>query len=165
MNLPTQNISEVKNNLSVLTQVAFKELSILDRTIYLARHIDSAVSVLRPLVYQVFAEKLWEGRFSSFGEYVESPDGLNKSQGYGSKLKSTEKWRIESGTTEAEIAGIDNEVLYYAIKSGGDKEEILAKARTLNRDELKQERAEQDGHPFEANPNCKVCGLSRENHP
>lgn len=138
---------------------------VVDATIVLARQIDHAVDILRPLVYRVFAEKLWEGRFSTFGEYVQSPEGLNKSQGYGSKLKSNEKWRLDNGVSEEEISGLDNEGLYLAIKSGGTAQEVIAKARTLSRLELKQERAENDGHPFQENPNCKVCDLPKFLHP
>lgn len=142
-----------------------EEVGVLDRSIQIARQINSAIEVLRPLVYEVYEKELWKGRFSSFGEYVESPEGLNRSQGYASKLRTTEQWRLDNSLSEQDLAGIDYECLYLAIKSGGTPEEILSKARTLNRIELKQERAEHDQHPFEENPDCKVCGLSRFLHP
>lgn len=133
----------------------------VEASIILVRKIDGAVDLLRPLVYEVWEKELWRGRFSSFGEYIESPEGLNKSQGYASKLKTVEQFRLESGQ---DVSGIDHEVMYLAIKSGGTPEEIIAKAKTLNRTELKQTRAENDSHPFEENPNCKKCGLPREDH-
>ncbi len=144
-----------------------KELSDLDKSIFLARHIGAAMDVLRPLVYRVFAEKLWEGRFGSFGEYVESPEGLNLHQSYGSKLKSVqEHYVIEGGATEEELKGIALESLYLASKTEGTIQEQLARARTLTRDEIKQTRAEYDGHPFQADiPKCKVCKLPNQSHP
>lgn len=147
-----------------------KELSIpqnldtLDKSIFLARHIGSAMEILRPLVYEVYEKELWRGRFSSFGEYVESSDGLNRSQGYASKLRTVEQFRIDNSLSEQDLQGIDYECAYLAIKSGGTPQEILAKARTLNRTELKQTRAENDHHPFEENPNCKKCGLPPQDH-
>jgi len=137
---------------------------VLDTSIALSRQIVQAIDVLRPLVYQVYQEKLWEGRFSSFGEYVESPDGLNRSQGYASKLRTTEQWRLDSGLAPEAIQGIDYEALYLSIKSGGTPEEVLAKAKTLSRTELKQTRLEAEPHDFIENTDCKKCGLSRENH-
>lgn len=149
------------------TQISIpKELPALEKSIYLARYIGTAMDILRPLVYRVFAEKLWEGQFSSFSEYVESPEGLNLHQSYGSKLKTTHQhYIVEGGATEEDIKGIALESLYLASKTEGTIEEQIARARTLSRDELKQDRAEKDNHPFEENPNCKVCGLSRQSHP
>lgn len=136
------------------------ELNVLEKSIYLARHINTAVDYLRPLVYQVWKDELWREKFSSFGEYVESPEGLGKSQGYASKLKKNEQFRLESGFSEKDIAGIDYESLYLAINSGGSPEEIISKAKTLSRAEL---RAERDEHtpcfPHSPISICADCGM------
>lgn len=143
-----------------------KDLSVLEKSIYLARHIGTAMDVLRPLVYRVFAENLWEEKFSTFSEYIESPEGLNLHQSYGSKLKTTHQhYVIDGGATEEELQGIALESLYLAAKTEGTIQEQIARARTLTRDEIKQTRAEKDAHPFKENLNCKVCGLSKQNHP
>lgn len=131
---------------------------VVDATIVLARQIDHAVDILRPLVYRVFAEKLWEGRFSSFGEYVESPEGLGKSQGYASKLKIIEEFRLKSGLSEEAISGIDYESMYLSLRAGGSPEEIVSKARSLTRAELRAERDELKDHEHEAIEICKYCG-------
>lgn len=117
---------------------------VLEQSIQIARQISNAIDVLRPLVYRVWKDDLWMHRFSSFAEYVESPDGLGKSQGYVSKLKQVEQFRIESGLSQEKIAGIDHESMYLALKSGGTPEEIVEKARTLTRAELKAERNEKE---------------------
>lgn len=136
----------------------------LEASIFLARKIQGAVDVLRPLVYQVWKDELWRGRFSSFGEYVESPEGLNKSQGYASKLRSNEEWRLESGLSQEQIAGIDNETLYLARKSGGTPEEIISKGKTLNRAELRQTQQEYEPHEIDPIVICKTCGGSEATH-
>lgn len=126
----------------------------LEASIILVRKIDGAVDLLRPLVYEVWEKELWKGRFSSFGEYVESPDGLNKSQGYASKLKTVEQFRLESGQ---DVSGIDYEAMYLSIKSGGTPEEIVSKAKTLTRAELRQERNDLNDHTHEWIQICKHC--------
>lgn len=129
----------------------------VDASILLVRKIDGAVDLLRPLVYQVWKDELWKGRFSSFGEYIESPDGLNKSQGYASKLKTVEQFRLESGQ---DVSGIDYESMYLSIKSGGTPEEIISKARTLTRAELRLERDEHTPcFPHTPLTICKDCGI------
>lgn len=138
-----------------------EDLGALEKSIYVARHISSAMEVLRPLVYQVYKDELWKGRFSSFGEYVESPDGLNRSQGYASKLKQVEEFRITNGLSEKEIAGIDYESMYLALKAGGTPQEIISKAKTLTRAELRAERSEHADHEHEWLTACGVCWIKK----
>lgn len=138
-----------------------QELNDLDKSIFIARHISSAMDVLRPLVYTVWKDELWKDRFSSFGEYVESPQGLNRSQGYASKLKQVEEFRINSGLSEYDIAGIDYESMYLSLKSGGTPEEILSKAKTLTRAELRQERNEHADHEHEFIEACSICWIKK----
>lgn len=142
-----------------------ESLSVLDQSIYLARHINTAVDTLRPLVYQVAKDELWKERFSSFGEYVESPEGLNYNSSGASKLKTIEQFRLDNGFSEKEVNGIAVESLYLSIKAGGEPKLILSRAQTLSRNEIKMERLETEPHPFEANPNCRTCGLAKSNHP
>ncbi len=156
-----------------------EDLSVLETTIVLSRNIDSAIEVLRPLVYKVFAENLWEGKFSSFSEYVESPEGLNKSQGYGSRLKNVEEhYIIKGGATHEQIAGIDDYCLYEARKITKFKqpdgtyrdatiEDQIAIAKTLNRKEIKQTLVDQDATPHTPTwiTYCDTCGLSQATHP
>lgn len=137
------------------------ELSDLDKSIFIARHISSAMDVLRPLVYSVWKDELWRGRFSSFGEYVESPNGLGRSQGYASKLKQVEEFRINSGLSEYDIAGIDYESMYLSLKSGGTPEQILDKAKTLTRAQLRQERNAHADHEHDFIEACSICWIKK----
>lgn len=121
----------------------------LDQSIALAKQYTQIVEQLRPLVYEVYTKELWRGRFSSFSEYVESPDGLNRSQGYASKLRQVEQFRLDSGLSEQDIRGIDYESLYLAIKTGGTAEEVVAKAKTLTRAELRATREDTNPCPHE----------------
>lgn len=131
----------------------------LEKSIFLARHITHAIDVLRPLVYQVYKNELWKGKFSSFAEYVESPEGLGKSQGYINRLRQVEQFRIDSGFSPEQLQGIDHESVYLALKSGGTPEEIVQKAKTLTRAELRAEREETKDHVHEAINICKTCGI------
>lgn len=156
-----------------------ENLSVLDTSIFLARHIDSAVEVLRPLVYKVFSENLWEGKFSSFSEYIESPEGLNKSQGYGSRLKTVEEhFIINGGATHEQLAGIDDYCLYEARKITQFKktdgtyreatvEDQIAIARTLNRGDIKKLLTDQEATPHTPVwiTYCETCGQSQATHP
>jgi hypothetical protein len=54
------------------------------------------------LLYQIDQEKLWEGNYDSFGEYVEQECQL--SQGYASKLLQSWKFYvIEGGLSQAKL--------------------------------------------------------------
>ncbi len=134
----------------------------LNASIWLAGRISGAIEVLRPLVYEVYAQGLWEGRFSSFGEYVESPDGLNRSQGYASKLRQVEQFRLDSGLSEQDIRGIDYESMYLAIKTGGTPEEVVAKAKTLTRAELRASREDTNPCSHEWIEACKNCWRAKD---
>ena len=137
-----------------------EELSALDQSIYLARHITNAVDILRPLVYKVWKENLWEGRFSSFGEYIESPEGLGKSQGYASKLRNVEEhYVIDGGLSQENIAGIDTESLYLAARLPGTPEEQVAMARCLTRRELKETANDDTPCEHEIVRMCRRCSL------
>lgn len=134
-------------------------LNDLDKSIYVMRHISSAIDVLRPLVFSVWKDELWRGRFSSFSEYVESPDGLNKSQGYASKLKTVQQFSIDSGT---DVSGVDYESMYLSIKTGGTPEEIISRARSLTRAELRAERIEAKDHEHDWITACSECWIKKD---
>lgn len=139
-----------------------EDLGDLDKSIYVARHISSAMDILRPLVYSVWKDELWKGRFGSFGEYVESPEGLGRSQGYASKLKTVEEFRLQGGLSEKDLAGIDYESVYLAIKAGGTPEEIVAKAKTLTRAELRAERIDAKDHEHDWITACAECWVKKD---
>lgn len=137
-----------------------KELSEVDKAIFLVKLADSAVSATRALIHKIFADKLWEGRYSSFGEFVES--GLNKSQSWASKQLAVYKhYHLEGGIAQ-ELLELDTEKLYLAAKSEGTPEEQLARAKTLNRLELKQEANEETPHEHIPVSICRVCSIRLE---
>jgi hypothetical protein len=114
-------------------------------------------------LYKVFESKAWESVASSWSEYVESDLGI--SQGFASKLLAVNKhYLLEGGYSPENIRGVDYERLYLAAKSGGTIEEQLAKAKTLTRSELKQERNEIEPHEPEYVRFCKICNVSEQNH-
>lgn len=87
-------------------------------------------------LHQIRERNLWQGRASSFGEYVENECQL--SQGYASKLlKAYEHYVLNGGLSRQDIAGVDPEKLYLAIALPGTPQEQAIQAQTLSRSEIK----------------------------
>lgn len=114
-------------------------------------------------LFKVHESKIWESVASSWGEYVESELGI--SQGFASKLLSVNRhYLIEAGLYPEKLEGIDYEKLYLAAKTEGSVEEQLARAKTLTRAELKQEKNEKDPHTPNFVELCTECYVSKANH-
>ena len=140
-----------------------ENLGEIDKGIFLVKIADRAVAATRASVYRIFAEKLWEGRYGSFGEFVEN--GLGKSQGWASKQISVHKhYALEGGITESALE-MDTERLYLASKTEGTPEEQLSRAKTLSRSELKAEKDEAAPHKGEFKSMCVHCWVPEETHP
>lgn len=115
------------------------------------------------LLYQIQENKLWEGQYSSFSEYVEQECQIGKSQ--ASKLIQAWKYYvIEGGVSQNKLTGIDADKLYLTTKlPTGTIEQRLVKAREWNRDDLRAELSTVDGeeckHPEGKRVVlCGVCG-------
>lgn len=115
------------------------------------------------LLYQIHENNVWEGRYSSFSEYVEQECQISKS--YASKL--LQAWRfyvIEGGVSKSSLVGIDADKLYLATKlPSGTVEQRMVKAREWNRDDLRAELSTVDGvecvHPDDKRVIiCGICG-------
>lgn len=99
----------------------------------------------------------------NFGQFVEEEFGM--SQSAASKLLSVHRvYILEGGASPETLEQVDAEKLYMSASLEGTVEEKIAKARTLTRSELRQERQEDEPHAFEAKEICKTCGGIRENH-
>ncbi len=91
-------------------------------------------------LYKIQEEKLWEGKYSSFGEFVEQGCGI--SEAFASKLvKVYRYYHIEHGLSPRKLEAIDTEKAYMAINLNGNPEHKLLKAQEWNRQELKDELA------------------------
>lgn len=100
-------------------------------------------------LYQIQEEKLWEGQYSSFGEFIETGCGI--SQSFASKLlKVYTYYHIQHGLSPRKLQEIDTEKAYMAISLNGEPEHKLLKAAEWNRQELKDELA--------SNPDGSECG-------
>lgn len=115
------------------------------------------------LLYEIYQTNAWEGRYSSFTEYVEQECQISK--GMASKLIQT--WRyyvIEGGVSQAKLEGVDAEKLYLATKlNSGSPQERIVMAREWNRDDFRAELSTIHGvecqHPDEKRVTlCGVCG-------
>ena len=140
-----------------------KELDDLDKAVFLVNLSDKAVSATRALLYKIFEEKSWAGRYSSWAEFVES--GLAKSQSWASKQLAVHEYFTLKGGIPEEQLELDTERLYMSSKLEGTPQQNLSRAKVLSRAELRAERQESEPHPFEpAPPYCKVCGGAESSH-
>lgn len=113
------------------------------------------------LLYRIREENLYEGQFSSFGEYVEQECQLSK--GYASKLlQAWEYYVIEGGVSPRNLQGVDAEKLYLAIKlPTGTPEQRFIKAHEWSRQDFRDELSTKDGLDC-AHPEDKrviLCGV------
>ncbi len=111
------------------------------------------------LLYKVRESGEWQSVSETWTDYVR--DELDISQGFASRLISVNNhYLIEGGLSPENIEGIDHERLYIAAQTDGSVEEQLAKARTLTRRELKEERVEGGHvHGTEIIQIYKCCGM------
>jgi hypothetical protein len=118
----------------------------------------SSVVEAMAVLYDVHMGEAWKNVADSWGEYVESE--LQISQSFASKLLTTYKhYCIDANLSQEKIAGIDYEKLYLAAKTEGTPEEQVAKARTLTRRELKEEKNDEAPHEHIPVSICKTCSI------
>lgn len=98
----------------------------------------------------------------SFQQFCQ--DELDIPQSQTSKLLIIGEYFLKEYTPE-QIGPVAYENLYLATKTEGSVEENLARAKTWRREDFKQHKAEVAPHLFEEVCYCKVCGLSKANHP
>lgn len=135
----------MSDNLLVLTKKAFSS----------ARK--SMVQAMQYL-HAVYEEDAWKEVSTTWGEYLDTELGIAQSQ--ASKLLSVHKYYLLEGELEPdEIAGVDYEKLNAARSLPGTPEENLAKAKTLSRRELKEERNDTEETPHEHIPCCAICRI------
>lgn len=137
----------------------------LEKTIALFRQIRSGIVEAMQNLYAIHESGEWESKFSSWGEFVESEDGLAISQGFASKLLTVNKhYLIEGGMTPDSIQGIDYEKLYIASKLPGEPAKQAEMARSLTRLELKETKNDDAPHEPTWVEFCSVCSIRRSNH-
>lgn len=88
-------------------------------------------------------------------------DEFDISESFASKLMSIYKgFVVEGGMPREALEGIDSEKLYLALKLDGTAEEKIAKAQTLTRRDLREERVD-DGHVHSGETVLihKCCGM------
>lgn len=134
-------------------------LSTVDALIYLVRISDRAENLTREGLWKVQQDGSWSDRFSSWGEFVESPAGLNKSQTWASKHTSIhEHYTLKGGLSPEKLEGIATESLYIAKDLPGTVEEQMSMARTLSRKELRDTKVDGGHEHTEAVRIWKCCG-------
>ena len=95
------------------------------------------------ILHKISEEKLWEGTYSSFSEYLQ--EACQISDSLASKLIRVYTYFVLEGKVpQRKIEGVDLEKLYLAIHLPVPIAKQLASASTLSRSELKQELAEKN---------------------
>lgn len=117
-----------------------KNLNEVDAAIFLVKVSDQANAMSRELLFRINNEKLWQDRFSSWNEFVESPEGLGKSASWASKQLSIHDCYYGK-VSQRKLESIDSERLYLAIRLPGTPEEKLTKAELWGRSEIRDQLA------------------------
>lgn len=87
-------------------------------------------------------------------------DEFDISESFASKLMTVFKaFVLEGGVSQERLEGIDSEKLYLAAKLEGTPDEKIAKASTLTRRELKEERNDEEPHEHIPVSICKTCSI------
>lgn len=94
-----------------------------------------------------------------WGDFIR--DEFDIGESFASKLMTIHRVLVlEGGVSQEKIEGIDGEKLYLATKLEGTAEEKIAKAKTLTRRELKDEKNDQDPCSHEETVViCKACSI------
>ena len=100
------------------------------------------------LLHKIASEKLYQARYGSFSEYLESECNL-KDAAASKLIQSVEHYIVQGGFSQEKLDDIDTEKLYLASKVEAPADTQLAMARTLTREELRDTLKEQK------HPDCK----------
>lgn len=123
-----------------------KELStgILDKAARCFKDVRKSLVEGAAFLHKISNERLYEGTYSSFGEFCE--EGCQISQSFAAKLiKVHEHYILKGNVPRSQIGNIDNEKLYLAIALKGTPEEQALRAQTWSRSEIKAEIASKGG--------------------
>lgn len=95
---------------------------------------------------------------ADWGDFIR--DEFDIGESFASKLMTIHRvFVIEGGVSQEKLEGIDGEKLYLSAKLEGTPEEKVAKARTLTRRELKEEKNDEVPHEHQPISICKVCSV------
>ena len=108
------------------------------------------------ILHKISEEKLWEGTYSSFSEYLQ--EACQISDSLASKLIRVYTYFVLEGkVSQRKIEGVDLEKLYLAIHLPAPIAKQLASASTLSRSELKQELYESKNGECENHIPLTIC--------
>lgn len=114
------------------------------------------------LLAEIEQKELYKGKYETIFKYAEEECDLAK--GTVSKYLAIVKGYTLGGVSQRNLEGVDTEKLYLSLSLEGTAEEKLAQAKTLSRDEIKENIREDkhgvcshEGKPFEVFHKCE-CG-------
>ena len=133
-------------------------MTLLEQTREAFANVRGSIVYAMQKLYAIHETGEWKQREDdTWGGYVEQELGI--SQGFASKLLTVNKHYLLGGIPAESLEGIDYEKLYLAAKTEGTPEEQVAKARTLTRRELKEEKNDEEPHEHIPVSICKTCSL------
>lgn len=109
-------------------------------------------------LYRINSENLWESKYSSFTEYIETECQISAS--FASKLlKNWKYFVIEGGMKPKQLGAVDYEKAYLSINLPDmTPEQKLLRAETWSRSDLKAELAvDENGHECSHENIIKIC--------
>lgn len=116
------------------------------------------------LLHTISTEKLWEGSYSSFGEFCEQELQLHPTQA-SRYLKAYEHYVIQGKVEFSQLKSVNPERLYLAASLNGSPEEQLVRAQNWTVEEIRLELREQKVGKHEHDwyelhlRQCKTCSL------
>lgn len=117
----------------------------------------TAIADALALLWDVHSQESWRGEYENWTAFCE--DGLKISHGTASQyVKVFDHYVKNGGLAANRLRQADLTKLYLATTTKGSPEEQYARAVTLSRAELREQRKEDDGHECEYYEVCKHCG-------
>lgn len=108
------------------------------------------------LLYKIREEKLYEGKYSSFGAYCEEECQI--SQSFAAKLCQVYQHYVIAGKISPSVLrGVDTERLYLALRLPGEAEAQFTHAQTWSRSEIKAELASGGGAECTHPSTIEIC--------
>jgi len=141
-----------------------KDLSKVEALIWLAKIGKRADGLARPLLYEINQNESYKEKgFDSFDQFVESPDGLDRSRGWASQQLTIHKvFTLDGGIPPEQVETIGMNRLYKAARlKDKTPEEKFAVASTWSLSDFKEDRKDEcPGHEYELF--CKHCWKRKE---
>lgn len=108
------------------------------------------------LLHKISTEKLWDGSYSSFGEYVEQELQLHPTQA-SRYLKAYEHYVLQGKVSLARLNSTNPERLYWASNLKGNVDEQLTRAESWTVREIRDELSSSEKGDCQHDHLIQIC--------